>query len=397
MERLTEAELAAHCGSDVAHIRRLAELGVIASDGEGYPPISIRRVLLVDELHRRGVALEDLGQAIATGALSFDWLDAIFRGVPELTDRTFAASSEEQGIPMETTRRLYAAFGLPKPEPGARMREDEVGITGVGQGVYEALGEEGMIAVVRPFGENLRRIAQAQVDFFRAQVIDPMIEEGLPAREILQRGGEILRLLNPASDALVEWLHRRHIETQGYQLLVQLVETALEQAGLLREREENPPAIVFLDLSGFTKLTEESGDEEALTLARGLEELAAAAGEFDGQVVKLLGDGAMLHFARPQDAVRCAVALVAHAPDMGLPAARAGVHAGPVISRDGDYFGRTVNIAARIADHARPGEVLLSGTVSELGPPKGVTYEETGSEMLRGVNEPIRLSIATSP
>jgi adenylate cyclase len=74
-----------------------------------------------------------------------------------------------------------------------------------------------------------------------------------------------------------------------------------------------------------------------------------------GRVVKLLGDGVMFHFPEPAQAVCCGLELVDRIPEVGLPRARVGLHAGPVVFQHGDYFGRTVNIAARITDHARPG------------------------------------------
>ena len=75
----------------------------------------------------------------------------------------------------------------------------------------------------------------------------------------------------------------------------------------------------------------------------------------EGTLVKMLGDGAMLHFADPAAAVRSALDLVKAIPAAGLPPARFGISAGPVIQRDVDYFGQTVNVAARFVDYARPG------------------------------------------
>jgi adenylate cyclase len=141
------------------------------------------------------------------------------------------------------------------------------------------------------------------------------------------------------------------------------VEGALERAGLHR-RLERPPAMCFLDLSGYTRLTEEPGDEAAADLAARLAGLVRrSAQEHGGTPVKWLGDGVMFCFRQPGAAVLAAVEMVAVVGRHGLPPAHVGIHAGPVIFQEGDYFGRTVNLAARIAAYARPCEVLVSQEV----------------------------------
>ena len=95
----------------------------------------------------------------------------------------------------------------------------------------------------------------------------------------------------------------------------------------------------------------------------------------------------MFHFSDPVDAVRCALYLVPEAARHEFPPARVGVHAGPVVFRDGDYFGRTVNLASRITDYARPSEVLVSESVVEsVGESEGVMFESIGPVSLKGVS-----------
>jgi class 3 adenylate cyclase len=141
-------------------------------------------------------------------------------------------------------------------------------------------------------------------------------------------------------------------------------EAALERAGLARRRPARPPAIAFLDLPGYTTLTEQRGDRAAAELAARLVEIVhELAQRYGGRPVKLLGDGVMFHFPDPAQAVHCGLELVDRIPRVGLPRARVGLHSGPVVFQDGDYFGRTVNVAARITDYARPEEVLVSQAV----------------------------------
>lgn len=112
-------------------------------------------------------------------------------------------------------------------------------------------------------------------------------------------------------------------------------------------------------------------------------------------MVKLLGDGVMFHFADPGEAVVCGLELVDEAEKSGLPPARVGVAAGAVVERDGDYFGRTVNIAARVSDHARPREVLATPEAVAAGDSEVIRFDEIGPVSLKGVAAPIMLSLAS--
>ena len=107
--------------------------------------------------------------------------------------------------------------------------------------------------------------------------------------------------------------------------------------------------------------------------------------------VKWLGDGVMVHFREPAGAVLAALGMVEELPAAGLPPAHVGVAAGPVVAQGGDYFGRTVNLAARIAAYASAGRVLVSEPVIQRAPPQGVTFVELGQVQLQGIAQPVRL------
>jgi adenylate cyclase len=173
-------------------------------------------------------------------------------------------------------------------------------------------------------------------------------------------------------------------------------EVSLERAGLAQRRPVRPPAIAFLDLTGYTKLTEERGDRAAAELAARLIEIVhELAHRYGGRPVKLLGDGVMFHFSDPGQAVLCGLELVDRIPLVGLPQARVGLHSGPVVFQNGDYFGRTVNVAARITDYARPGEVLVSEeVVAATDGLQAVRYQPVGPVSLKGLIAPITLSTA---
>jgi adenylate cyclase len=152
----------------------------------------------------------------------------------------------------------------------------------------------------------------------------------------------------------------------------------------------------FLDLAGYTRLTEEHGDRAAAALASSLADLVEQVSlPHGGQPVKWLGDGVMFHFKHPGQAVVAALEMVERTPQAGLPPAHVGLHAGPVVFQDGDYFGRTVNLAARIAAHAGPGQVLVSDQVVAECPDGPVAFEPIGRVPLKGVTDPVPLHRAT--
>jgi class 3 adenylate cyclase len=180
-----------------------------------------------------------------------------------------------------------------------------------------------------------------------------------------RRDAEQTGALTSAMQETVGALLARNIESASVASWAASVEMLMAARGLLTPRATQPSVVAFVDFSGFPRLTEELGDDGAPTSRRGLVEEAekVTAVGTGARIVKLLGDGVMLHGVEASAALDAALTLVEPLPHAGLPGAHAGVHAGPVIERDGDLFGRTVNLAARITGAAREGEVLVSSDV----------------------------------
>lgn len=156
-----------------------------------------------------------------------------------------------------------------------------------------------------------------------------------------------------------------------------------------------PPAVCFLDITGYTRLTEERGDEAAADLAATLGTLVRrSSSKHGGEPIKWLGDGVMFYFENPGEGVLAALEMVEGVATHALPPAHVGIHAGPVVFQEGDYFGRTVNLAARIAEYARPSEVLVSQEVVDAAIETPVSFAEIGPVELRGVSSTLRLHSA---
>src|SRR4029078_6237092 len=155
----------------------------------------------------------------------------------------------------------------------------------------------------------------------------------------------------------------------------------------MNERSQSTTkAAVFADLCDYTRLTEAFGDEAAAEMAVVLGVIARdVARRHSGRVVKMLGDGAHLHFENAADAVPAAIDFLSRVRSSGLPCARVGVNAGPMVEANGDYYGRAVNVAARIAAQAAPGDVLVGEAA--INGASAVRFERVGPMALRGVAE----------
>ena len=147
----------------------------------------------------------------------------------------------------------------------------------------------------------------------------------------------------------------------------------------------------FVDLAGFTALTEAHGDGEALAMLERFEAMTTASLGDSGRLVKTIGDAVMLAFDEPTAAVTTVVSLFGAMQGTDLPVARAGLHHGLAVERDGDYFGAAVNLSARIAGHAHGGQVLVTSAVAEAARAGGVSVAELGCFDLRNIADPVEL------
>ncbi len=151
--------------------------------------------------------------------------------------------------------------------------------------------------------------------------------------------------------------------------------------------------VLFADLSGFTALTETHGDQDAAEVAARFYDLAQTALTDDARLVKTIGDAVMIAADQPASAVAAALQLVAAVQvEPGFPSVRAGLHLGPCVERSGDYFGATVNLAARVAAYARSGQILCTEAVADpIRNLSIVTLHPAGVQHFKNVTQLITL------
>jgi adenylate cyclase len=304
--------------------------------------------------------------------------------------------SQEAGVPLELFGSFLEAMGFARMAPEELIREDELEVVpllqlGLASGFLDQVWST---RLGRGYAEGLRLIARVEAEVWQARFMAPMLEAGADQQTAMERAAQRAADIKftPVLDRALLAAYRRQQELAWVEQLVETIEAALEATGVLG-RPERVPAMCFLDLVGYTRLTEEQGDQVAAELAGRLAVLVGrSAREHGGVPVKWLGDGVMVHYREPAGAVLSALQLVAQLPEAGLPPAHVGVAAGPVVVQSGDYFGRTVNLAARIAAYASASRVLVSERVVERAPPQGVTFVELGRQVqLEGIAHPVRL------
>ena len=381
-------------GVEPGYVARLIEVGILEPDKDGLlPDGDVRRVRIVQTLEGAGLPLEGLGQAIRSGALSLGFIDSpSYDRWASQSDTTFLSLSERTGVPIALLTVIREAMGSAPPNPEDRVREDELLVVPLIQLQHEkGFRPEVIERALRVYGDSMRRISETESDWWRSEVMMPLLQMGYDAAAMDAASKELSPALSRVSDEAVLAVYHGQQAHSWMRNILESFEAALTSAGL-HSRLERFPAMCFLDLTGYTRLTEERGDAVAADLARSLAGLVQKDSvRYGGRVVKWLGDGVMFHFPDPGKGVLAALDMVGAAVSLGLPPAHVGLHAGPVLFQEGDYFGRTVNITARIADYARPGEVLVTQEVVDVSSDLAVAFTDIGPIELKGVSGAIDL------
>jgi adenylate cyclase len=390
-------EVAQRAGVDPGYIDQLVELGILTpGTGDEFSPGDVLRGGWVHSLEQAGVPLEGMAAAVRDGALSFSFMDvAAFDRFAGLTETTFEQVSARTGIPMDLLKVVREAIGFAEPRPEDYVREYELSIVpAIELQLSNRFGPTAIERWLRVCADSLRRVAETETDWWHTEVERPFLETGMTEREMLEAQADLGSRMAPLTEQALLAIYRGQQEHSWRQGFVEHVESALERAGLYSP-VARPPAICFLDITGYTRLTEERGDDAAADLAARLATLVRRSSrEHGGKPVKWLGDGVMFYFPEPPDAVLAALEMVEGVVSHGLPPAHVGLHAGPVIFQEGDYFGRTVNLAARIAEYARPGEVVVSQEVVDASDGAPVSFIEIGPVELKGVTGALQLYTA---
>lgn len=391
-DELTLEQLARRTGQPEERLGHWRSLGLIgAEDSEVFRPEDAERARLVHLFLRRGIGLEMITRA-AKGGLLDQYVTLMF---PTGAGGAYslAEAAEMVGMNLDLARRLWEVAGVREPEEMGD--EDDVAMLRSCKVALEAgFPEEALTQVLRVYADALGRVADAESRLFHFYVHHRLKDAGLSGLELadsVQAAGE---RINPLMEPAIRYFHRK---AMARAVREEIVTGLAEEAGLLEEGEvpgQLRAAIAFVDLSSFTSLAEAMGDVKAAeVLTRFSNLVREAANRWQGRVVKQIGDAFMLVFPDARSAVACALEVEGRASkEAQFPAARSGVHWGPVLYREGDYLGSNVNIASRVAVEADRHQVLVTAAVRKEA--KGlldVEFVRLGKRRLKGLAEDLDL------
>jgi len=395
MAKITAQELADLVPCPLQNVRRLEGLGLLNPHEEDglFPSSDVHVVRLMAAFEDAGISLEDVARGVAGGDLSFPL--GLFMPEPSEMSATYEDLAADVGRSPQCLRRLSGEFGLPSAEDD-RVRAEDAEILSLVVTELDLADDDQLSRFARLYGGTIQRLVASGIQFFdqavRQRVGTLDLSDAEKDRLVYEKGAGYTELIR----AMTPWLQRRHRERILLEYLVNVTEEFMEERGVAPAQPRKPPAIAFLDLTGYTALAEEQGDEAAAEVAADMAVVVREAAQaHGGRPVKWLGDGVMFHFTDPGSAIRSGLDLVEQTEKTIEVPARIGINAGAVVTQEGDYFGRTVNVAARIADYARPHEVLVSETAKQSAGDSDVAFELVGDVPLKGVSRAVRLHRAT--
>ena len=395
-DELSPTELAAKAGVSPEEVERLLTFGILVPRDGSRPfrAIDALKIRVARACEEGGLPMEGMAEAVRAGLLSFAFVESWpFERWSSRRPQTHLELADEVGLSFEALQRLAEAFGFVRPEPEDVVVEAERPIALLAGRVVELeiVDEAGLARLGHVYAEAFRRIALAETEVYHSGVEEPLLRSGLGESRTMELASSLSPAFTGMLDDAVMAAYRRQQELTWTEHQIEHVEQALEDAGVSLPATP-PTAMCFLDLSGYTRLTEERGDQEAAALAGRLSDIVQQRSRLHGgEAVKWVGDGVMFRFRDPSGAVVSSLDMVEEIPAAGLPPAHVGVAAGPVIRQGGDYYGRTVNLASRISDRAAGGQVLVSEPVVEMASIRGVTFVRIGPVELKGLRAPVDL------
>lgn len=388
---LTLGEAARRAGVAPATLRRWAEQGLVPLEAGAWTPAAAAQGRIVARLRERGHSLDAIRAASADGRLAFGYaeelLPAAEGGVP------LAQVAKDTGLEPALIRRILSSLGYPE-RTVERIPEREVALL---RRAAEALDAGfplvALLQVVRVYGQALAQIADAEVRLFHLYVHEPLMRDGVPGLEIAEQIEQLAGALLPLTSPLMDLVHQRFLRHFLEQDVIGHMELETAFDGELGDLGRLRVAIAFADLAGYTRLTEEIGEEEAVGSVERFVEAVELTLPDDARVVKTIGDEVMVVSADGGALVDWAVGFQQLYTDRPRP--RIGVHVGDVLYREGDYYGREVNLAARVVARAGASEVLVTRPIVNLAGTH-LAFERIGEVRLKGFMHSTELFLARS-
>ena len=367
-------------------LRRWVRFGLVPTPDGEWSTAAIAQARIVAHLRERGHGLEEIRRAAESGRLVSGYLQALFPSQEGEHDLRSAAA--QVGLEPALIERVWVSAGL-NPERLSGLTDDDVELLRHIAGALDAgVPLVALLQLVRVYGTAVAQIADAEVKLLHLYVHEPMIRDGVPGVRVAEQMQDLAERLMPLAGPIIDQLHRRLVQHFVEQDAVGHLESDAAADGDLGRLRV---AIAFADLAGYTRLTEQAGEEEAFGVVERFVGAVAQSLPDSARIVKTIGDEVMIVSTELSRLVDWAVTFQARRTERPLP--RIGIHHGRVLYRDGDYFGRAVNLAARVSARTAGGEVLVTRPVVEaVGGRRAFT--RVGEVKLKGFDAPTELFLA---
>jgi adenylate cyclase len=387
-ERISLSEASRRSGVPASTLKRWAEEKVIPVRRGRWTAAAAAQARVVARMRERGHSLEDLKRAGREGRLAFGFAEDLFPSPGE--QMTVEDVARETGLEPQLIERILVILGTPRERERVLGPNDVAALRHCARVLAAGFPLVAFLQLVRVYVQSLRRIADAEVRLFHLYVHEPMIRDGLPELEMAEEMGELAGNILPLAAPLTEYLHTRYLRFFLEQDVVGHMETELGAAA--SHLGQVPVTLCFIDLTGFTRYTEEEGDLEALDVVENFVETVEMTLPPEATIVKTIGDEVMVVSPDPASLCEWAARLMTRFPNRPQP--RVGMHYAEAVYRDGDYFGTHVNLVHRVVDRAQAGEVLVTDRVAEaIEDRDGLSFEPIGEVKLKGFPTPTPLCL----
>jgi adenylate cyclase len=387
-DHISLSEASELAGVSPTTLQRWVKAGVIPVPGGRWTTAAAAQARVVSRLRERGHSLAELRRAVREGRLAFGYVEDLFPGGERNLTRVEAA--DRTGLEEALIERMMSLLGTPTALEGTLNEQDVEAMEHIGEVLHAGFPLVALLQLIRVYAQSIRKIAEAEVRLFHLYVHEPLIRQGVDALEMAEEMEGLARDLLPITSPLMEYIHQRYLRFYLEQDVVGHMETELagqKQLGRVQM------AFCFVDLTGFTRYTEEEGDEEAFDLVERFVETVEATLPAEALIVKTIGDEVMIVSPDPVSLTEWAVGFLGLFSERPQP--RVGVHYGRAVYRDGDYFGSEVNLAHRVVARALGGEVMVTtGVADAIGDSGYLEFDPIGGVELKGFPQPVELFVA---
>jgi adenylate cyclase len=388
-QRISLNEAARRSGVPVSTLKRWAEEKIVPVRRGRWTVAAAAQARVVARMRERGYSLEDLKEAGREGRLAFGFAEELFGESQESI--TVEQAAEETGLEPDLVERILVILGTPKGQRDLNQ-EDLAALRHCARVLSAGFPLVAFLQLVRVYAQSMRRIADAEVRLFHLYVHEPLIRDAVPELEMAEEMGELAGDILPLAAPLTEYLHQRYLRFFVEQDVVGHMEAGASMDTAEIELGHVHVTLCFIDLTGFTRYTEEEGDIEALDVVENFVVSVESTLPREATIVKTIGDEVMVVSPDPASLTEWAVAFLSRFPQRPQP--RVGIHYGDAVYRDGDYFGSQVNLVHRVVNRALAGEVLVTDAVCEAtAGSEALRFEAIGEVNLKGFPNPTELFV----